>query len=286
MKPNLLALLTGWLALTGAPAIAAVTNTVLIGNYFFNPTNLTINVGDTVRWTNAVAASVTHDTTRTNTPFSWASPDLTSANRSYALTFTTNGYFPYFCNRHVYAPNIAQRHPEQTGTVTVVSMNFAPSVSLTDPADNAGFAVPASILLRATATDDGVVTNVQFFSDAALLGNDPTAPYDFTVNNAAAGNYAFTARAQDDTGLIGTSAVVNVHVLTNAIISAPTVLPNGQFQLTIQGIAGQTYATEASTNLSNWSGISTNVAPADTFNVTDTTAPNVLQRFYRARQDR
>ena len=62
-------------------------------------------------------------------------------------------------------------------------------------------------------------------------------------------------------------------------------LPNGQFRFTIQGIAGQTYATEASSNLLNWSAFGTNVAPADSFGITDLTSTNILQRFYRARQD-
>jgi plastocyanin len=268
-----------------APLAPAVTNTVQVGNYFFNPTNLTINVGDTVRWTNTVAATATHDVTRTNSPFSWASPDLTSANRTYLLTFSNAGSYPYYCQRHVYAPLQANRHTEQTGTVSVVSINLSPSVAVTNPVNNARLTAPANILLQASATDDGSVTNVQFFSGGALLGNDPSAPYVFTLNNAAAGNYSFTARAQDNTGLAGTSAVVNVFVLTNALVLSPTMLPNGQFQLTILGIAGQTYATEASTNLANWSALITNVAPANTFNVTDTTSTNVLQRFYRARQD-
>lgn len=266
-------------------ALPAVTNTVQIGSYFFNPTNLTINVGDAVRWTNTTSATVFHDVSRTNTPFTWASGDLDGTPTTFTLTFTTNGFFPYFCNRHVYAPLPQNRHSEQTGTVTVVSINLAPSVSLTNPANNARLTAPANILLQAAATDDGAVTNVQFFSGGTLLGNDTGSPYSFTLNNAAAGNYTFTARAQDNSGLAATSVVVNVFVLTNAILTSPTLLPNGQFQLTVQGFAGQIYTTEASTNLANWSAIITNVAPANSFNVTDTTSTNVLQRFYRARQD-
>jgi hypothetical protein len=258
MKQQLLARLVCGLLLTHTLALTAATNTVVIG---------------------------IHDVTRTNTPFQWASPDLTSSSRTYLLTFSNAGSYPYFCERHVYAPLPQNRHTEQTGIVTVVSINLSPTVALTNPPNNARFSGPANILLQASASDDGSVTNVQFFSSGALLGNDTAAPYSFTLNNAAAGNYAFTARAQDNLGLASTSAVVNVFVLTNAIITSPTVLPNGQFQLTIQGIAGQTYATEASTNLANWSAILTNVAPANSFNVTDTTSPNVLQRYYRARQD-
>lgn len=351
----------------------AVTNTVLIGNYFYNPTNITINVGDTIRWSNTVATTVTHDSTRGSNPFMWASPDLTSANRNFLLTFTQAGNFPYYCERHVI---VSATHPEQTGTVSVVSMNVSPSVSITNPANNALFTAPANVTIQATASDsdgsvtnvqfivgsalagsdttapyaattnglpagnftlravaydnggltatnliniivsappsvsltnpannakliapaniqlqasasdEGSITNVEFFSSGALLGSDASAPYSFSLNNAGPGNYVFTARAQDNTGLAATSAVLNVFVLTNAILTAPTVLANGQFRLTVQGIAGQTYAMENSSNLTTWLAFATNVAPANTFNVTDATTTNVLQRYYRARQDR
>ena len=58
-----------------------------------------------------------------------------------------------------------------------------------------------------------------------------------------------------------------------------------QFQFKILGIAGQTYTTEASTNQLNWSAIATNVAPSNTFDVTDPGSGNTQLRFYRARQD-
>lgn len=286
MNRNHLTKLIGGLILASPLlALSAVTNTVLIGSYFFNPNTLTINVGDTVRWTNTTFASVTHDVTRTNTPFSWASPDLDGTPTTFLLTFNNAGVYPYYCERHVYATLPQNRHPEQTGTVSVVSINLSPSVALTNPPNNARLSAPASIVLGASATDDGSVTNVQFFSSGALLGNDTAVPYEFTLNDVAAGNYTFTARAQDNFGLASTSAVVNVFVLTNAILGAPSLLPDGQFWMTIQGIAGQSYAMEASSNLASWLPIVTNVAPANTFNITDTTSTNILQRFYRARQD-
>ena len=266
---------------------AATTNVVQIGNYFFNPTNLTINVGDTIKWTNGVANGISsndHETTRTNLPFQWASPLLTSSSRTFLLTFTQAGSFFYYCDRHYYAS--VNPHKEQTGTVSVVSANLSPSVSITNPANNAKFRAPTNLLLQATASDsDGSVTNVQFFSSGNFLGSDTALPYSFTASNLVAGNYAFTARAVDNLGAATTSAVVNVFVLTNAFLSAPQRLVNGQFRFTIQGISNQTYATESSPNLSNWSAFATNIAPANSFNVTDSTSTNILLRYYRARQD-
>jgi plastocyanin len=285
MKNKISQTLFAALTLLASSSLGAVTNTVQIGNFFFNPTNLTINVGDVVRWTNTTAATVTHDVTRTNLPFAWASGDLTAANRTYQLTFSAAGSYPYFCNRHVYAGMPANRHPEQTGTVAVVAANLPPSVALTNPANNASFCAPTNLLLQVSAADDGTVTNVQFFNGATLLGNDTTSPFSLTLNSAAAANYAFTARAQDNTGLANTSAVINVFVLTNAFLTAPARLPDGKFRFTVQGISGQTYAAESSTNLTVWSPFATNVAPANTFNITDSTSTNILQRYYRTRQN-
>ncbi len=283
MKSKSTILLIATLALAGASTLPAVTNTVIVGSFFFNPNTITINSGDYIRWSNT--SLTIHDTTRTNVSNPWFSPDMAAGSGSYLLRFTNAGTFPYFCQRHVYAANPANRHPEQTGSVSVVAANLPPSVSLTNPVPDAKFRAPTDVVLQATAADDGAVTNVQFFSNGNSLGNDSSAPYSLTLNNAAAGNYSFTARAQDNGGLSATSAVINVFVLTNAILTDPTVLPNGQFKLTIQGISNQTYTTERSTNLTSWSAIATNLAPANSFNITDSTSTNVLQNFYRTRQD-
>jgi plastocyanin len=191
-----LVILTFGLILSISAATAA-TNVVQIGSYFFNPTNTTVNIGDTVLWTNTVAAATPHDVTRTNTPFTWFSMDLNNTRRTFSILFSNAGSYFYFCNQHVYAFMPANRHPEQTGSVSVVS-----------------------------------------------------AP-----------------------------------LPTNATLTAPTRLPGGQFKFTVLGTSGQTYAIEGSTNLNSWSAIFTNVAPANTFNVTDFTSTNVLLRYYRTRQN-
>ena len=266
----------------GGGHLHAATNIVQIKDYYFTPTNLTINVGDTVLWTNSVIT--THDTSSTNGAFPWASGDLTGANRTFALTFTNAGSYFYVCNRHFFA--FMNPHREQTGNVFVASINLPPSVSLTNPANNARFRAPANLLLQANASDtNGSVTNVQFFSGDGLAGVSTSAPYQFTLSNLAAGNYVFSARAADNLGAMATSAPVNVFVLTNAILTNAARLTDGQYRLTVLGIAGQTYTMESSSNLQNWSSLQTNVAPANTFNITDTTSPNVLLRFYRVRQD-
>jgi plastocyanin len=264
-------------------SMAATFTVQMTGGDRFSPTNITIAKGDTVVWTNIATVNHTSnsgDTNACSTNTFWNS-GVVAPHTTYSLTFSnfSPGTYPYLCTIHC---SFGMR-----GSLTITNPPIVPpSVSITNPVSGAKFLAPANITLMASAAGtDGSVTNVEFFSGASPLGNATTAPYNFTASNLAAGNYSFTAQALDNLGASATSAVVNVFVLTNAILSSPTRQADGQFQFTILGIAGQTYATEASTNLLNWSAIGTNVAPADSFSITDATSTNILLRFYRTRQD-
>ncbi|SOD54654.1 glycosyl hydrolase family 18 protein [Pseudoxanthomonas wuyuanensis] len=91
--------------------------------------------------------------------------------------------------------------------------NQPPSVALTAPANGATFAAGANITVSANASDsDGNVTQVQFFRGGTSLGVDSSAPYSVTWSNAAAGSYALTAVATDNSGATATSATRNITV--------------------------------------------------------------------------
>jgi plastocyanin len=89
--PTLLA--TGWL-LCPAAALAA-THDVTVGDSFFSPNDLTIQVGDTVRWT-ASNTSMPHDVTADD--LSWMSE--TSNNFVFERTFNTAEEVLYHCTVH------------------------------------------------------------------------------------------------------------------------------------------------------------------------------------------
>lgn len=97
--------------------------------------------------------------------------------------------------------------------ISPTTANQSPIVAITAPVNGAGFNAPASFTLAATATDlDGSVARVEFYSGAAKLGEDASAPYELSVTGLAAGSYTFTARAVDDEGLSADSASVAVTV--------------------------------------------------------------------------
>ncbi|MFN7928587.1 MAG: NPCBM/NEW2 domain-containing protein [Blastocatellia bacterium] len=91
--------------------------------------------------------------------------------------------------------------------------NTPPTVSLTAPANNATFTAPANITLTANATDsDGTISKVEFYQGTTLLGTATTAPYSFNWANVAAGSYALTAKAYDNSNAATTSSIVNIAV--------------------------------------------------------------------------
>ena len=91
--------------------------------------------------------------------------------------------------------------------------NLAPTVTITNPTNNATFTEPAAISINADAADnDGTVTRVDFFAGATLLGTATNSPYGFTWGNVSAGNYTLTALVTDNRGGTSTSAPVNISV--------------------------------------------------------------------------
>ncbi len=121
--------------------------------------------------------------------------------------------------------------------VTVNVGNAAPSVTITNPPDNAVFGNTTSVAVQISASDsDGSVTNVQLFNGAVLLRNFTTAPYNFT-GTALAGNFALgtntlTAVAKDNLGATTTSAPI--HVIIARYLPAIT---NGNLAILLQPVA-------------------------------------------------
>ncbi|MCS3795468.1 glycosyl hydrolase family 18 protein [Niastella sp. OAS944] len=96
-----------------------------------------------------------------------------------------------------------------TGTGT----NQAPVVTLTSPASGATFSAPATVTIAATASDaDGTVSKVGFYNGATLLTEVTSSPYSYTWSNVAAGTYAITAKATDNSGAVTTSSAATITV--------------------------------------------------------------------------
>lgn len=118
--------------------------------------------------------------------------------------------------------------------VVAAPVNAAPTITLTAPANNASVNAPGSISITATAADaDGTISKVDFYNGTTLLFSDNTAPYAYTWTNVAAGTYAISAKATDNSGATATSATasvkVNTVVVSNPCSSIPTYKENGGY---------------------------------------------------------
>lgn len=108
-------------------------------------------------------------------------------------------------------------------------VNQAPTVSVSSPQTSTTNYAPATITLKANATDDNGVTKVEFYRGTTLLGTDNSAPYSYNWTNVAVGNYTITAKAYDADGLVATSSAISITVeaLITSVPPSTTIGING-----------------------------------------------------------
>lgn len=85
------------LVLLAAPLAAQTTHTVVVQNFEFSPATLTVEAGDTVRWTNAGGAHNVHSLAG---PQSFTSGAVAGGNWEFSFTFTDTGTNTYQCDAH------------------------------------------------------------------------------------------------------------------------------------------------------------------------------------------
>jgi plastocyanin len=125
-------------------SVQAATVNVNIGNFFFSPSNVQINQGDTVHW---VWVGGTHSTTSGACPGDSCSPDghwdsTAKGSGTFNHTFPDVGNFPYFCSIHLSA---------MTGRVTVQSTGPVPLSASASASVTTGPA-PLAVTFTGTAT--------------------------------------------------------------------------------------------------------------------------------------
>ena len=197
------------LTATSAPVAVVVTNAPFAvrlsaptnGAAFTAPTNLTL-------------AAVTAGSNAVATVQFFTNGALLGADTSspYSLVWTNAS----LGSNWLFA--VAQDATGALATSAVVSVlvrsNTPPTVSLDSPTNNASFKAPATVVLRATATDaEGTVALVEFYADGLKVGETGASPFTFSWTNVAMGTYVLGAVAVDPGGLRATSAPVSITVV-------------------------------------------------------------------------
>jgi hypothetical protein len=102
-----------------------------------------------------------------------------------------------------------------------------------------------------------------------------SAPFDVTSNTVV------TASAFK-TGFVNSFAASALFTIRPSVFfTANLGFSNTVFNLQVSGLAGKSYVLQVSGDLTSWSSVSTNVAPANVFSLSDTNAAAAMQRFYR-----
>ncbi len=92
-----------------------------------------------------------------------------------------------------------------------IPANQSPAITLTAPVNGSSFNAPASMTLKATASDpDDGVGKVVFYANGQEIHTATAAPYEFTTSSLAAGNYQFKAVVTDTRGATAESSVSTV----------------------------------------------------------------------------
>ena len=124
--------------------------------------------------------------------------------------------------------------PKLVIVYSVTAPNVPPTVALTAPANGASFALGTPVALVATASDaDGTVSRVEFYAGPTKLGEDTSAPFNYTWVGAPTGSHTLTAVAVDDVNARATSSAVAITVAAISGGGQTAVLQDG-----LNGYAG------------------------------------------------
>lgn len=182
---------------------------VAISGFAFDPPNLTINVGDTVMWTNQDGAPHTS----TSDTAVWNSGTL-SMGQSFSFTFNSTGTFPYFCGIHSF----------MTASITVVaapSPTPTPAISgtITYGISPVGPPPPfvSNVLLSGAGSPDVSVTTV-FPSGSYTLTGFGAGSYTVTPSKTGGVN----GISSFDAGRIAQHAAGITILSANQLVAADT----------------------------------------------------------------
>lgn len=97
---------------------------------------------------------------------------------------------------------------ELTGAASALPSS---GVRITSPLAGANIVSPAPVVITATAIGQDI-TQVEFYRDGALLGQDDTAPYRYALQEPILGTFELTAVAREAMGGAHTSAPVSITI--------------------------------------------------------------------------
>ena len=178
------------------------------------------------------------------------------------------------------------------------TINAQPSDITVSNGDTAAFSTTAALSLtplkfnwlfngQPIATNDNITVKNSVL--LGLLGIEIGVISELTIHNASssnAGNYSVQIQNGGGSVISGNASLT---VLTGTVTNVLNIVSTGTgktangFKLQLSGPPGSNYVIQASTDLKNWTPISTNATPTGSVTYTDTAATNFSFRYYRAK---
>jgi hypothetical protein len=165
------------------------------------------------------------------------------------------------------------------GTITFnYGLGIGPAFTATQSSQMVATGCPATF--GAAVTGIPTPTFQWQYADADIPGATNAT---FVITNALAGNAGnYRVTSMNGFGTV-TSPEANLTVVPVSI-GTPSLAADQSFHFTLSGLAGENYAIEASTNLSDWSTVFFGTAGLDgSLAFTDSQVTNLTARFFRAR---
>jgi hypothetical protein len=235
-----------------------------MANFTANPVNISVTVQPSVSGRSFTVDGTAYTTAQT---FTWVS----GSSHAIATTSPQSGGAgtQYVCSS--WSDGGALSHTVTPTVGTTYTANFTTQYSLTT-----GYGTGGS----------SVSPNSGWYNSGASVGLSATAASGYSFSSwTGSGNGSYSGSGASP------SITMNGPITETAsfVAAQPSqqltgmVISNGLFRFLLSGPVGSNYIIKVSTNLVNWSSLSTNTIPAGGWvTITDSAAANMPRRFYRA----
>jgi hypothetical protein len=217
-----------------------------------------------------------------------------ATNAPYSMIWQVLGPVNWRILKAVAIDNLGAITESSPVPVLVEQFPRAPVFAITSPANGNVFSAPASFVISAEvlANAGQNLSSVEFFVGANPVGiveqsgpfTGTTPPYSLTVSNLPEGDYRLDIRQNGYVSVFAPTLCEGpvIHV-TKLGVNSVRLTPNGHFQLdVVTSFPTNQNVIQASSNLLNWTAISTNVPGTNSFTFTEPTPATNSPRFYRA----
>ena len=145
----------------------------------------------------------------------------TDTSSPYSVSWTPSGTG----NKTVYALATDNHGATKQSTTNTIYVSPYPNVSLTAPSQGAVYNVGNSVSISANASDDGSISQVQFYVNGSLQATDTSSPYSTNWTAPAnPGNYTIYSKATDNLGAQTQSN--SISIIVNGLPSISQTSPS------------------------------------------------------------